>query len=314
MTASRRVLVTGAAGFVGRALLAACAAAGEDATAIVRRPTAMAGAARAHAQDLAAELALPDVLLQGVDTLYHLAALAHGKGDARQLRRTNVELPLALARQAAAAGLRRFVFLSSVGAQAQSAATPLTEGLPPRPASAYGRSKREAELELQAVAAETGLELVILRPPLVVGRGAPGNLARLAAWAAAGRPLPHATLRNRRSLVSLPELVSALRLAAECPLAAGEIFLVANPEPLSTGDLFRLLAAAAGRSARFVPLPRLAVEPLLRASGRSAMADGLFGDLLIDPSRIRDRLGWRPAGRIEQAVATALDPGTDRQP
>lgn len=308
MTDGRRILVTGAGGFVGRALVAARLAAGEAVTAVVRNGP-LPAATHAHRQDLAERPALPPDLLSGVDTLYHLAALAHRGGvDAALLRRVNVELPVSLARQAAAAGVRRFVFLSSVGAQAQSSDAPLTEATPCEPATAYGRSKRAAEIGLAGVAADSGLSISILRPPLVVGPAAPGNLGRLAAWAARGRPLPSAALRNRRSIVTLPELVDALALAGAHPAADGETFLVANPTPLSSGELLRLLAAAAGRRARFLPVPGRPLAALLRAAGRGAMAEGLFGNLTIAPERIERRLGWRPAEPVRDAVRAALVP------
>lgn len=306
MVRDRRVAITGAAGFVGQALLTECLAAGEAVTALVRRSAALPAGASQHAQDLADDASLPPAVLQGVDTLYHLAAVAHRRADEGLLRRVNAELPVLLARQAAAAGVRRFVFLSSVGAQAQVAERPLTEADPPAPATPYGRSKLSAERGLAEVAADSGLEVTVLRPPLVVGWGAPGNLARLATWAVRGRPLPRATLRNRRSVVTLPELVAALRLAGTHPEAAGQTFLVANPEPLSSGALHCLLAAAVGRRPRFLPLPGPPLAALLRAAGRGAMAEGLFGDLQIDPTRIRQRLGWQPAGPVREAVAAAL--------
>jgi len=301
-------LVTGASGFIGRALFCSLIEQGRGATGIARQGPL--GLGQWHRQDLAAEQLLPAGLLKGVDTLYHLAALAHraapGSETERQaLQRMNVELPERLARQAAAAGVRRLVFLSSIGAQARSSRVALTEDGPCRPADAYGASKLAAEQALRRVAGEAGLEVAILRPPLVVGAGAPGNVARLAAWARRGRPLPSSTLKNRRSVVGVANLVAALHLAAAHPAAAGETFLVSDPEPLSTGALYRLLCEAAGGRAAFLPLPRALLEPMLRLSGRKALAEGLFADLLLDTAKIRKRLGWQ-ADRSIEAEARAV--------
>lgn len=302
-------LVTGASGFIGRALFRALIAEGRAVTGIARKGPDSLG--NWHAQDLAEDQALPAGLMKGADTLYHLAALVHsgaprGPAEKARLKRMNVELPEKLARQAAAAGVRRLVFLSSIGAQARSSSMPLDERGPCRPADAYGASKLAAEEALRRVAAETGLEVAILRPPLVVGPGAPGNLARLIAWARKGRPLPSATLANRRHVVGVTNLVAALRLAATHPAAAGETFLVADPDPLSTGALYRLLAEAGGLQARFLPLPRGPLAWSLRRAGRTAMAEGLFADLLLDASKIRQRLGWRPARPLAEEARAAM--------
>ncbi|HKY94923.1 MAG TPA: NAD-dependent epimerase/dehydratase family protein [Kiloniellales bacterium] len=302
-------LVTGASGFIGRALFRSLIADGRAATGIARKGPGSLG--DWHAQDLAQDQALPAGLMKGTDTLYHLAALVHagtprGAAEKARLKRMNVDLPERLARQAAAAGVRRLVFLSSIGAQARSSGTLLDESGPCHPSDAYGASKLAAEEALRRIAAETGLEVAILRPPLVVGPGAPGNLARLIAWARKGRPLPAATLANRRHMVGVTNLVAALRLAAMHPAAAGETFIVADPEPLSTGALYRLLAEAAGRPARFLPLPAPPLAWALKSTGRAALAEGLFGDLLVDAGKIRQRLGWQPARPLAEELRAAV--------
>jgi nucleoside-diphosphate-sugar epimerase len=302
-------LVTGASGFIGRALFRSLIEEGRAATGIARKGPHSLGTW--HAQDLAEDQALPAGLMKGADTLYHLAALVHagaprGAMENARLQRMNVELPEKLARQAAAAGVRRLVFLSSIGAQARSSQAVLDERGPCRPADAYGASKLAAEEALRRVAAETGLEVAILRPPLVVGAGAPGNLARLISWARKGRPLPAATLANQRNVVGVTNLVAALRLAAAHPAAAGETFIVCDSEPLSTGALFRLLGEAAGRPARFLPLPQAPLAWALKRAGRSALAEGLFGNLLLDAGKIRQRLGWQPARALADELRAAV--------
>jgi len=302
-------LVTGAGGFVGRALVRHLLDAGETVVAVARGPGPVAPGLRWHAQDLEREPALPDGVLAGVERVFLLAALAHRPAprDAAataRLQRINVEHPATVAAQAASAGVRRLVFLSSIAAQGAGNGQPLTPASPCRPTTAYGRSKLAAERALAAEAASSGLAITLLRPPLVVGPGAPGNLARLVARARAGRPLPAGTLRNRRSLVGLTGLVEALDLASRHPDAAGLTLLVAEPPALSTGEFYRRLAAAAGRSARFLPLPTAPLAWLLRRLGRQAVADGLFGCLEIDDPRLHD-LGWRPSRPLAEEIARA---------
>jgi nucleoside-diphosphate-sugar epimerase len=267
-----------------------------------------------HRQDLAANPALPAALLGDVEQLYLLAALAHrgppaGEVEHRAMRRLNVEHPAAVARQAAAAGVRRLLFLSSIGALGSSGRHPFTPASPGRPTSVYGASKLAAEDALRLVAAETGLAVTVLRPPLVIGPGAPGNLPRLIAQARAGRPLPSGTRHNRRSLVGLTGMVEAMALAAKAPAAAGQTYLVAESPPLSTGALFAALAAAAGCKARFLPLPTAPLAWLLRSLGRGALADGFFGDLVIADERLAD-LGWRPTVTLAQEITRAVQAGS----
>lgn len=303
-------LVTGAAGFIGRALVAHLLRRGDRVIAVARRAGAPAANLTWHEQDFLDEPALPRALLRDVEHLYLLAALAHrpaprDEAGLAALERLNVEHPATVARQAAAAGVQRLVFLSSIGAQSGSAGGRVTPGTPCRPATAYGESKRRAELALAAVAGESGLAVTVLRPPLVVGPGAPGNLARLAARAAAGKPLPSGTLRNRRSLVGLTGLVEALDLAARHPDAAGQTYLVAETPPLSAGALYRRLAEAAGREGRFLPLPGWLLGPLLRLAGRGAAADGLFGSLELEDPRLA-ALGWRPSLALGEEITRAV--------
>lgn len=303
-------LVTGAGGFVGRALVQHLLAAGETVVAVARRPGAEATGLRWHAQDFAVDPGLPTELLAGVERVFLLAALAHRPAprDAvavAALRRVNVEHPAAVARQAALAGVRRLVFLSSIGAQTGSSAAVVTPETPCQPVNAYGASKRAAELALATVAAETGLEVATLRPPLVVGPAAPGNLARLVARARAGRPLPAGSLRNRRSLVGLTGLVEALVLVSHHSAAAGATFLVAEAPPLSTGALYRGLGDAAGQRVQFLPLPTPPLAWLLRRLGRQAQADGLFGSLEISDPRLA-ALGWQPSRPLAAEIARAM--------
>lgn len=304
-------LVTGASGFIGQALVRHLLDRGDRVVGIARQDAPFAHPGLDwHRQDLAARPALPDALFAGVEQVYLLAAIAHrgppvDDGEREALQQLNVEHPAQAARQAAAAGVSRVVFLSSIGALGSSGRQAFRPDTPCRPTSAYGASKLAAEGALRRVASETGLALTILRPPLVIGPGAPGNLPRLIAQARAGRPLPSGTRRNRRSLVGLTGLVEALSLAADHAEAAGQTYLVAESPPISTADLFSAVAAAAGCKARFLPLPTALVASLLRALGRGAMADGFFEDLVIEDSRLA-ALGWRPSSTLAQEITRAV--------
>src|SRR6266853_5223042 len=235
-----RILVTGASGFVGAVLCRELVASGHAVRAAVRR-TGPPGAAPPELQ----QVPIPDIaaefdrraLLDGVDAVVHLAAIAHRSvGSDAELQRVNVDGTVRLA-EAAAGLVRRFVFLSSVkvhGGDSGSGAYEETDAL--RPEDSYGRSKLEAERALTGIAARSGMELVLIRPPLVYGPGVRANFLRLLGWVDSGLPLPFASVRNRRSLIYLGNLVDAIARCAEHPAARGP-FLVSDEETVSTPDL-----------------------------------------------------------------------------
>jgi nucleoside-diphosphate-sugar epimerase len=201
--------------------------------------------------------------------------------------------------------VRRFVFLSSVKAMGESSprGRALTEADEARPEDAYGVSKREGEIALMDVAASSGLEPVILRAPLVYGPEVKGNFLRLMRLVERGIPLPFGAVANRRSLVARANLAAALALCLKHPDAAGETFLVADGEDLSTPELIRRLARALGRPARLFPLPSALLNRAGRLIGREAEIARLTGDLAIDSGAIRARLGWRPIVSVDDALA-----------
>ena len=273
-----RVLVTGASGFVGSALVPALAARGHEVRALRRG----------------------EELPEGFEALVHLANIAHGSAPAGELEKVNVEGTRALARQAAARGIRRFVYLSSIKASGEWTGTrPFDGSEAPAPEDAYGRSKLAAERALAEVGASTKLETVVLRPPLVYGPGVKANFLALLRAVARGWPLPLASVRNARSLVYVGNLVDAIARCIEEPRAAGRTYVVSDGAPCSIPELCRAIGAALGRPARLVPFPaallRLA-PPLLP----------LLRDLAIDDARMRDELAWRPPFSPEQGLrATA---------
>jgi nucleoside-diphosphate-sugar epimerase len=222
-------------------------------------------------------------------------------------RRVNADGTEGLARAAARRGVRRVVLVSTVGVLGRSTRedAPFTESSPPAPRGAYAVSKREGEERLCAALAGTGTEWTVVRPPLVYGPGAPGNFGRLAGWVMSGRPLPLASVRNRRSFVYVDNLCDALAFAAADPRAAGRCFLVSDGDVLSTPALVRRMAAALGRPARLFPVPPALLRAGLHLAGRGALAERLMDSLVVDDAALR-ALGWRPPVAPEEAMGRTL--------
>ena len=245
-------------------------------------------------------------------SVVHLAALAHvplsRMDDAlAACRAINTVATLNLARQAAAAGVQRFVFISSIKVNGEftQAGRPFTASDPPAPQDAYAISKMEAEIGLREIADETGMELVIVRPPLVYGPGVKGNFAELMRWVARGIPLPLAGIENRRSLVALDNLVDLLLRCVEHPGAANQTFLVSDGEDLSTTDLLRRLAAAMGRPSRLFPLPQSWLRGAAALIGRGDAAARLCDSLQVDMTATREALGWTPPVGVDEGLRRA---------
>ena len=208
-------------------------------------------------------------------------------------------LPISLARQAEAASARRFVFISSIGVNgAATYGEPFRHDDPPHPHSPYAVSKHEAEQGLRAIAAETGLEVVVIRPPLIIGPDPKGNLAALQRLIDKGLPLPFGLATgNRRDLVSRDTLCDLIDVVIDHPAAAGETFLVSDGQPMSTRTLLQRMAAARNRSVTLLPVPPALLALPLKAIGKRAMASQLFGDLEVDIGHTRRTLNWAPPGQ-----------------
>ena len=302
------VLITGATGFVGQALVAALAS-----QCRVRRALRAPGPAQPGCED--AVVGTIDgatdwrAALAGVDAVVHLAARTHVLRDTAPdpfaaYREINVQGTRRLAEQAAASGVKRFVFLSSIKVNGEATTgRPYSEGDEPRPEDAYGRTKLEAERALAEIGAQSALPCVVLRTPLVYGPGVKGNLRALMRVLARGTPLPFAAIRNQRSLIGLDNLVSALALALMHPDAAGRTFLLADGEDLSTPQLMQLIAAGLGRPARLFPVPAAILACAGFLTGRGAAIARLTGSLQVDASAIRRALGWQPAVPAAEGLA-----------
>lgn len=304
------VAVTGANGFIGSRLCAALRQQGTHVRALAR--SAVPVDDHRIVGDLGPETRW-DGVLDGVDCLVHCAARVHILNDPHAnpleaFRTVNVEGTRALARAAAAQGVRRFVFLSSlkVMGEATPHGQPFQVSDAPAPQDAYGVSKWEAEQALQEVAASTGLEWVIVRPPLVYGPGVKANFRSLMTAVARGLPLPLGAVDNRRSLLGLDNLVDLLQSCSQHPAAAGQVFLASDDHDLSTPELVRQLAHAMQRPARLMPVPLSWLQLAGKVMGRQAQIERLTGSLQVNIGHTKRVLGWTPRWTVEQGLRAAV--------
>jgi UDP-glucose 4-epimerase len=290
--------VTGATGFVGAALVRALMAA----EAPVRQgmsPRHAGGEGTSVRYSLHMSESELAPLLSGCDRVVHLAALVHESGEAaapEEFRLANVAATEHLARAAARAGVRRFVLMSTakVFGESSPAGRAFDENDAPRPADAYAESKWQAEQALAGVARATGIEHVVLRPPLVFGPGVRANFLRLLDAVARGTPLPIGRVNNARSLSGIGNLVSAIVHCLVDPRAAGQTFVVSDPVPISTPDLVREIAAAFEMRARLPSVPVPVLLAAARAAGKADAASKLVGSFVVNASRIATTLDWSP--------------------
>ncbi|RFQ41882.1 UDP-glucose 4-epimerase family protein [Pseudomonas sp. ATCC 13867] len=305
------VLLTGATGFVGGGvLLRLCAEPGVRVRIAVRRPPdeVPAGVECADIEGLSATQCW-DEALRGIDVVIHAAARVPVIGERASdplaaFRAVNVDATRHLARQAAAAGVKRFVYVSSIKVNGEETepGQPYRADYAARPQDPYGQSKLEAEQALFAIAGETGLEVVVVRSPLVYGPGVKANFASLMGALQRRLPLPFAAIDNRRSLVARDNLVDLLLLCARHPEAAGRVFLVSDGQDLSTTQLCRELSEALGVRPRLLPVPALALRALGVLTGRGQQVQRLLGSLQVDISATRRILDWQPPVPVKQAI------------
>lgn len=300
----KQVLVTGATGFVGQALCPLLESNGWTVRKAVRRPQAGCIAVG----DIGPETDWRTTL-DGVTEVVHLAARVHVMRDATsdpltEYHTVNCAGTASLARQAAKAGVKRLVYLSSIKVNGEfTGATPFRAGDPPHPLDPYAISKWEAEQALQRIAGETGLEIVVLRPPLVYGPGVKANFLRLLGLVERGLPLPLGAVKNRRSLLYLGNLADAIRVSLSHPSAAGKTYLLSDGTALSTAELVRHLAAALGKAPKLIAVPPGLLKIAALLTGKSAEAARLLDSLEIDGTAITNDLGWHPPYSTEQGLA-----------
>lgn len=291
-----RVLVTGANGFVGRSLCADLRRNGYRVTGVVRRAVSAVGEAPGPALAAGSDWS---ALLAGQDLVVHTAARVHvmHESEANPLAAfcaVNVAGTLALARQAALAGVKRFVFISSIKVNGEMTFPdqPFTEKVISPPTDPYGLSKYEAELALQELAAQTGMEVVIVRPPLIYGHGVKANFARMVKWVRSGIPLPLAAVDNRRSLLGMDNLCDFIRCVLTHPAAANQVFLVSDGEDVSTSTLLRLIGEVAGRPARLFAVPAFMLRVGMHCPGLGMQMQRLCGSLQLDTRKAKTLLQW----------------------
>ncbi|MFJ4251374.1 Nucleoside-diphosphate-sugar epimerase [Pseudomonas helmanticensis] len=304
----RRVLVTGATGFVGEAVVFRMLLDKAYApVAAVRGESRLSGLCDVVPFDLSASIELP--ALMQIDTVVHCAARVHVMSDTAadplaKFREINVQGTTRLARKAAEAGVRRFVFISSikVNGEATLPGMPFKADDQPAPVDPYGVSKGEAEECLREIGRETGMEIVIIRPPLVYGPGVKANFLSMMSWLRKGLPLPLGALRNQRSLVALGNLVDLIVTCIAHPAAANQTFLVSDGEDLSTTRLLRRMAAALDKRAFLLPLPKMLLRAAAQLVGKGDMAQRLCGSLQVDIDKTRLLLQWSPPVSVDKAL------------
>ena len=311
-----RVLVTGATGFVGRAVCTELAQRKHGVHRSVRR-LAGSGCRYFELGDIGSATNWSGAL-EGVDAVVHLAARVHimhegAENPLKEFRKVNVAGTEHLARAAAASGIKRFVYVSSIGVNGAQTVpgTSFSEADQPNPHNAYALSKWEAEQGLLRIAAETGMEVVIIRPPLVYGPGAPGNFGSLMRWLQRGVPLPLGAIHNQRSLVALDNLVDLIVTCLTHPAAANQTFLVSDGEDVSITELLRRMGQAMGRPARLIPVPVSWLKLAAALVGKQDVAQRLCGSLQVDIEKTRRLLRWTPPLSLDEGLRRAAGVGSD---
>lgn len=300
-----KILVTGATGFIGRYTVEALKRRGYKVRAAVRKlPSSMTEES----------IVIGDIdgntdwsaALDGVESIIHLAARVHVMKDTAAdpllaMRRVNTEGTIALAQAAQAVGVKRVVFVSTIGVNGTETPReqPFSESSPVSPSSPYAMSKWEAE---QGLHNARGLETVIVRPPLVYGKNAPGNFAQLTRFVMRGLPLPFGWTNNQRSLIAVQNLADFLCACVEHPAAANQTFLISDGEDVATTELLRRVAAASNRPSRLLPFPPKLLRRFMETAGKKQMASQLLGSLVIDSRKAREQLDWKPIMTMEMAL------------
>lgn len=308
------IIVTGANGFVGRTMCRRALEKGLQVRGTVRSAKD-ADSLPVGVETVQINSIGPDTdwssAFTDVDTVIHLAARVHMTNDTAPdplaaFREVNVAGTERLARMAAKAGVKRFIYLSSVKVNGEGSQVPYSEQDTPMPSDPYGISKLEAEQVLNSIADSTNLEVIILRPPLVYGPHVKANFLRLLELIRKGIPLPLALINNKRSMIYLENLVDAIAKCIEHPNAANQTFLVSDGQDISTPDLIKMIAKEMGKRANLIPFPPAVLKMIGKITGKGAEIDRLTGSLQIDSSKIRTLLNWNPPYTVEEGISETV--------
>ena len=301
----KSVLLTGASGFIGRKLSSEIIS-NYNLKQVFRKQPDVKPISEYVLCDFESESDL-SVVLKDIDVVIHCAGRAHLLNDMSvqpidEFRKVNVDMTLRLAQEAVNSGVKRLIFLSSIGVNGRSTMKPFTEEDIPSPTQDYAISKLEAENGLIDIAASSGMEIVIIRPPLVYGPNAPGNFGRLFKWLHRNIPLPLGAIYNKRSFVALDNLVDLIVTCIEHPAAANEVFLVSDGKDLSTTEFLNLISSALGKKSRLFPVNHKIVEFFLVLLGKKDLALQLCGSLQVDISKAKRLLNWTPPVSVDEGL------------
>lgn len=298
-----RVLLTGATGFIGRKLAEQLKSNEEIHLSLLGRKEASIPAARQYTQPISSSQNYLTAL-SGAETVIHLAAIPDTEASVDEVREINVKVPTTLAQQAKESGVKRFIFLSSVKAMGESTMSnsPYKYNSECSPEDLYGVSKRDAELALKNELEGSETELVIIRPPLVYGPGVKGNFKALMGLAKKNLPLPFASVENKRSLVSLDNLVSLIVTCVKHPEPLNGTFLVSDDHDVSSKELFETLTRAYGKDPKLWPFPVSLMKLSAKMLGKKKIADRLFGNLQLDINHTKKALNWEPPVTFNDAI------------
>jgi nucleoside-diphosphate-sugar epimerase len=303
------ILITGATGFIGNNLCSAALSQNHLIRAVVRSSS--------NTHQLSPEIELipiesitspiPVTALQGIDTIIHLAARAHILNDRAdnpeaEFFKVNAQGTINLAKAAISAGVKHFIFISSIGAMTTLSEEVLTETSPCNPDTPYGRSKLKAEEGLIELAQDSRMSWTIIRPTLVYGAGNPGNMKRLLKLIDTGLPLPFGAINNSRSFTYVGNLVDAIITCIDNPAAKNQTFLISDGEDLSTPELIRRLAHHTKKSVTLLPIPTQLLNLLGKLTGQTSTLDRLLGSLTVNSSHIQTTLNWKPPFTVDEGL------------
>lgn len=303
-----KIVVSGSNGFIGHSLATTLHTNTKHQITGLQRKISRASFPSKIVSNLLDEKNIID-LLTGQDILIHCAGIAHKKRTSPAcFENINTALTVSLASSAVKAGCRKFIFISSIGVNGKSTQNrPFLETDPPNPQDLYSKSKWEAEKKLWEIAAQTGLEVIVIRPPLVYGQGAPGNFGTLMKWISHGLPIPLGSIKhNRRSFIALENLVAFISICCEHPKAPGQTFLISDSNDISTAELIENLYKVLNKNSRLIMAPEYLIRMLAKFTNSSNICSKLMDNLEIDTSKAKNMLDWKPVVTMEEQLYKIL--------